>query len=834
MDILMAAFSEGRQKIRPRAMRLHLYRSFVSALLFLACLSNLPALAHAQGTTPSQTNVLGISPGKQTTLAVSVRAAASVPPPFPRPTGTVTIYNGTSAIGSPAALSANSGFTSASFAQVFGTPDASLTAAASSAVWGDFNEDGVADLLVYGAVPGGGQPGVVVQDFVAKAHPSPTLNLPSYMPLAAQQLALPLPTQAGAALAVLDVDGDGHLDLLAGNTVAYGNGDGTFGRVTILPALATGYNQTYAVDIDGDGKIDIVAVDTPPAVSAPGTVQYAFTVFHNGGSGSFTTMGPYPLAPAFAAGSSVSYNIFGLSFADLNGDGRIDVLSQNNAVPAGNAASGNVLNVMLNLGTGFGAPQTIDTSAVPNLAFASTAFADLNNDGKQDLAFSYQSNNLNNGVATLLGNGDGTFAPPVNFHIGSANATGSALLPLVTEDVDADGNADVVLGSGALLQGKGAGTLTAGMPLFTSTVAPGNAPPAYALLTAPATASIPRGENAPFFALVFVNLQSGANAVFIPNIGSGAEPALTLMPGTYSLTAHYSGDATYAASVSGTFNLTIAQITPKVTLTSSANPIYASQPVTLTATLNNPTITGSITFVDISKNDDNPLDPMAGTTEGVLGTGTISNGIASLTATLPIGGTHTILAVYGSDIYAPIAQAQLTEIVNIPFTINVSSTGISLTASPGQTVTATLPIQGLGGFTGQVTLGCGSDEPVCSISPATVNITGTGTTNVTMTVTAAAATATNAADRRFGSMTLACGIPLFVLLGFAGRGRRRVQFLVFALALCVVPFTGCGGGGSSSSAPSPSNDLKAGTYPFNITAASGQNVQVLQGTLTVQ
>jgi hypothetical protein len=48
----------------------------------------------------------------------------------------------------------------------------------------------------------------------------------------------------------------------------------------------------------------------------------------------------------------------------------------------------------------------------------------------------------------------------------------------------------------------------------------------------------------------------------------------------------------------------------------------------------------------------------------------------------------------------------------------------------------------------------------------------------------------------------------------------------------VVPFTGCGGGGSSSSASS--NGLKAGTYLFYITAASGQNVQVLQATLTVQ
>ena len=377
-------------------------------------------LAHAQGTTPSTTHLLGITPGPQTTFGVSVRAGTSVKPPFPRPTGTVSIYNGTTAIGSPAALSPNTGFTSASFAQVFGTPDPSIAASAGGAVWGDFNEDGHADLLVYGPGSGtGGQPGVVVQDFVANSAPPPQLTISSFKPLAVQQLALPQLTQAGQTLAVLDVDGDGHLDLLVGNTVAYGKGDGTFGRVAVLPALATGYSQTYAVDIDGDGKTDIVAVDTPPSVNAPGTVQYAFTVFHNNGGGSFTALGPYPLASSFTAGLSDIYNIFGLSFADLNGDGRIDVLSQSNVVPFGNGETGDILNVMLNLGTGFGAPKTIDTSTVPNLEFASTAIADLNKDGKQDLVFTYQANTMNNGVATLLGNGDGTFAAPVNFTIGS-------------------------------------------------------------------------------------------------------------------------------------------------------------------------------------------------------------------------------------------------------------------------------------------------------------------------------------------------------------------------------------------------------------------------------
>ncbi|HEY1963426.1 MAG TPA: Ig-like domain repeat protein, partial [Acidobacteriaceae bacterium] len=877
-------------------------------------------LAHAQGTTPSQTDLQqsGGSVG-QASFLVTVRPGVAAP--TPSPSGTIKLYNGANPIGSPATLSWDEFGPGSTFAQIYGMPDPAMAAAASGSVWGDFNEDSRPDVLVYGNGSGAaGQPGLVVQTFLSNTPPEPSNGLGLFTPVAAQQLPLPLQTQYGQTLAVLDVDGDGHLDLLAGNTVAYGKGDGTFGRVAVLPILGSGYSQTYAADIDGDGKMDIVAVDTPPSVSTPGTVQYAFTVFHNAGGGSFTAMGPYPLAPSFAAGSSVAYNIFGLSFADVNGDGRMDILSQSNAVPAGNAQEPAMLNILLNLGTGFAAPKTIDTSAIPYEGMVSTSFSgpiltDLNNDTKQDLVFSYQANTGNNGVATLLGHGDGTFAAPVNFVIGSTLAVGSPLLPLITDDPSSFGNTDVILGSGVLLRGNGDGTVTAGTPLFTSAVAPGSAPPVYALLGQPPYVSgVARDLN-----VTFINLHPGANAFFSSNQGSVATLTAMLAPGTYSLTAHYSGDATYAPSVSNTFILKVptvavtssanpsytgedvtltatitdlpvgqsgsvvfsdgttvlgtapvntgvasfktnfstagshtitatysgdpyAQIlaargsvtqtvdAPTVTITSSANPMYASQPVTFTATLSDPTITGSITFVDISKNGDNPLDPMAGTTESTLGTGTLADGVATLTTKLPVGGSHTILAVYGPDIYAPIAQAQLTETVNLPFAVNVSNTSVSLTASSGQTATATLPVQALGGFTGPVTFSC-QGQPTCTFSPATVNLSGTGTVNVTLTVTAVAVT--NTADTGLRSMALACGLPLFALVGFAGRGRRRrILLLVFGAALCVIPFTGCGGGGSSS--PAPSNGLKAGTYPFYITATSGQNVQVLQGMLTVQ
>jgi hypothetical protein len=578
--------------------------------------------------------------------------------------------------------------------------------------------------------------------------------------------------------------------------------------------LATGYSQTYAVDIDGDGKTDIVAVDTPPAVSAPGTVQYAFTVFHNAGAGNFTAMGPYPLAPSFAAGSSIQYNVFGLSFADLNGDGRIDVLSQSNAVPTGNAASGDGLNVMLNLDPGFGAPKTIDTSTVPNLGFASTAFADLNNDSKQDLIFSYQSNNSNNGVATLLGNGDGTFAAPVNINIGSANAIGSALLPLIAEDVDADGNADVVLGSGVLLLGNDTGALTAGTPLFTSTVVPGNAPPAYALLTAPPTATIPDGEDAPFFALVYVNLQSGANAVFIPNVGSGATLTALLAPGTYSLTAHYSGDATYAASVSNTIDVTAMLATPTVTVTSSANPSYAGESVTFTATIAGlvPGASGTVTFSNGST---------------TLGTAALSNGSASFTTTFSTAGTETITAAYGGDANDAAASGNISQSVVVsPISFPTPPPGsTTLTGASGSAASGSFTIDAVAGYSGALFLSC-SGLPAnasCNFTPQIPAITApSGGYGIIVSLYPPAPVLGKVNDSATPPGAVEwCGVSLLGLLLMGRIRRSRVGRLCLILAVGVfVSLTGCGGGSKSTTTTSSASPTPPGTYTFQLNAAT--------------
>jgi hypothetical protein len=84
-------------------------------------------------------------------------------------------------------------------------------------------------------------------------------------------------------------------------------------------------------------------------------------------------------------------------------------------------------------------------------------------------------------------------------------------------------------------------------------------------------------------------------------------------------------------------------------------------------------------------------------------------------------------------------------------------------------------------------------------------------------------------------MILACGIPFFALFGIASAGRRRALFAVIAIALCGISCLGCGGGGGGGGGQQPSSpSLPAGTYPFSVTATSGQNELAIDAVVTVQ
>jgi hypothetical protein len=127
--------------------------------------------------------------------------------------------------------------------------------------------------------------------------------------------------------------------------------------------------------------------------------------------------------------------------ADLNGDGKPDLAVTNNL--AGDDKS---LSLLLNNGNGtFANKVDYSIGHEPRALVA----ADLNSDGKLDLA---ACNSIGDAVGVLFSNGDGTFVAHVDYPIGPGGGG------LVAADLNGDGRPDLALTGGG-------GTVTV---LFTS------------------------------------------------------------------------------------------------------------------------------------------------------------------------------------------------------------------------------------------------------------------------------------------------------------------------------------------------------------------------------
>src|SRR5262249_29410957 len=147
-------------------------------------------------------------------------------------------------------------------------------------------------------------------------------------------------------------------------------------------------------------------------------------------------------AAGFAAGAAPPWTA---AAADLNGDGKLDIATVNR--------TGSTMSVLLNNGfDGFSAPVSYATG--DGTAPEGVAVADFNGDGKLDVV---TANPGTNDVSVFLGNGDGTFGAATRF------ASGSYTNRVATGDFNNDGKVDLVVSDyyanaiGVLL-GNGDGT----------------------------------------------------------------------------------------------------------------------------------------------------------------------------------------------------------------------------------------------------------------------------------------------------------------------------------------------------------------------------------------
>ena len=152
--------------------------------------------------------------------------------------------------------------------------------------------------------------------------------------------------------------------------------------------------------------------------------------------------------------------------------------------------------------------------------------------------------------------------------------------------------------------------------------------------------------------------------------------------------------------------------------------------------------------------------------------------------------------------------------------------GTATVSSPGVTLTDTIQVSSVQGFTGAVTLNCtvtykGSgtptDAPVCNINPQQAQLSASSPLTVALTVST-----TKTAKSRTRWLHTGGAFAAVFLIGLVPVRRRKyaVPLVVCGIALGLA-VAGCGGGGPGAHGTTPSDPgTTAGTYQVLITAAS--------------
>jgi Bacterial Ig-like domain (group 3)/FG-GAP-like repeat len=619
---------------------------------------------------------------------------------------------------------------------------------------GDFNNDGIADLVSAGvndgllsvmigngngtfkprvtyAAPIGSDPSTVVvgdfncdgkQDLAVVNGFGGAETLSIFLGNGDGTFQAQVPYNAGTdpvGLVVGDFNGDGFADLAAvdrqNNTVnvMLGNGDGTFQALVAYPVGNLPYAAVIG-DFDGDGNLDL-AVNN----SDDGTVSVLF----GNGDGTFRPQVTYTVGTAPRS----------LAVGDFNGDGVLDLAVTN--------YNDNTVTILLgksdHSGTFLVQAPVLATGTNP----AGIAVGDFNGDGFTDLVV---TNFGANTFSIFLGKGDGTFQPQVAF----AGNLGNSPYPVAVGDFDGDGTADLAIAN-----------------------------------YADQSASVLLGVQAETLAVSNVTVTG---------------------PGTHNVRASYPGDTVYAGSNSTTVPL-VGLLGTTTVLTSSAESVPTGTPFTFTATVTSTsgTPTGSVSFYDSTT---------------LLGTATLSStGVATFTDTLS-AGTHSVTATYtGDNNYSASTSAAISVTVTTDTDFVVGSANQSGLVNPGGKVAFAIVVVSVNGaYNAPVALTAAGlpAGATATFSPSSVTPGDNSATSILTVqmpgITSATLTAPSSAPRiplgqlPMGSLPIGSVIAALSMLmlsrtaGISGGLRpRRVAVwaaTIVILAMVVGGVSGCKGG----------------------------------------
>ncbi|HMG67340.1 MAG TPA: FG-GAP-like repeat-containing protein, partial [Chitinophagaceae bacterium] len=240
-------------------------------------------------------------------------------------------------------------------------------------------------------------------------------------------------------IAIGDINGDGKPDLAIAN---YNNGSGATNDVSILRNTSTAGSISFAAqtnltttkvaggiglgDIDGDGKPDL-AVSNSGIFGNYGT---SVSVYLN-----TTTTGSTTLSFGTKADFSTGASPYPVSFADIDGDGKNDLVTANFA--------DDNMTVLRNTSVS----GTISFAAQSNFATGDgnsyLGIGDLDGDGMVDVAVvNFGSSSTGNTVSVLR---NASTSGTISFNAKVDLTTGTAPYKAAVGDLDGDGRADIAV-----------------------------------------------------------------------------------------------------------------------------------------------------------------------------------------------------------------------------------------------------------------------------------------------------------------------------------------------------------------------------------------------------